>query len=353
MRIRDKRRTTRASAFLAALAALYAGHVAAPPSRAQTAGPRGADVRIGLEEIARRTFHPWVGGIAFSLDSRKVAFAHWGQFTVLDADSGRELLRLGADPKPVVGPHASYTTGIAFGAGGAVALSQADEMIRVRDGAGRIVREFQPRPLGQDFPRLWAARRGERIIGLGNTEIGVWDFRTGQRLKRYPARVLNRAMDYSEISKKVATISSEHLVSAWDPMNDRTVFELPDPTKKLNRVKFFRDGSRLLLWDDRGAVFDLWDPVNGGQWAFEGHEARVNDVAPFPGRACVASASSDKTLRIWDATTGEPIYRKPFATEVRQVVIAPDGRHMVVDVDKEAVLFRVDLAGGPARRRGR
>lgn len=61
---------------------------------------------------------------------------------------------------------------------------------------------------------------------------------------------------------------------------------------------------RLASGDCRAGIH-VWEPVNGGKWtvggAIKGHTASVEDIQWSPGEPTVfASASVDKTVRIWD-----------------------------------------------------
>jgi WD40 repeat protein len=59
------------------------------------------------------------------------------------------------------------------------------------------------------------------------------------------------------------------------------------------------------------------------------HTARVNHVSFSPDGKCLASASWDKTIRIWDAVSGrESRTLLGHAGEVSSVAFSPDGKHI-------------------------
>lgn len=61
-----------------------------------------------------------------------------------------------------------------------------------------------------------------------------------------------------------------------------------------------------------------------------GHEDRLRDVAVSPDGLRIASSSADRTLRIWDAETGEILFTFPgHAGWVEGVAFSPDGRFVV------------------------
>ena len=82
---------------------------------------------------------------------------------------------------------------------------------------------------------------------------------------------------------------------------------------------------RLASGDCRSKIH-LWEPSNAGRWsvgaALKGHEGSVEDIQWSPGEATVfASASVDKTVRIWDTrdTSRSMITFKAHGTDVNVI----------------------------------
>jgi WD40 repeat protein len=78
----------------------------------------------------------------------------------------------------------------------------------------------------------------------------------------------------------------------------------------------------------------------------EGHSAHVNDVAITPDGKHALSASSDKTLRLWDLETGQCIHTfEGHHSEVYSVVITPDGKR-ALSASADGTLRLWDLESG-------
>ena len=80
------------------------------------------------------------------------------------------------------------------------------------------------------------------------------------------------------------------------------------------------------------------------------HTGNVSSVAYSPDGRHIVSGSSDETVRVWDAETGEPIHELPCGSDVNGVAFSPDGRHIAALDDKTVRIWDSttwEFAGSP------
>ena len=148
------------------------------------------------------------------------------------------------------------------------------------------------------------------------------------------------------------------LLSVLEEMsNTREIIETPAVVES---VAFSPDGKRIVSGGDDKTV-RLWDATTGqpvGQ-PMTGHTGRVNSVAFSPDGKRILSGD-DKTVRLWDATTGQPVGQPMTGHKygVTSVAFSPDGKRIVSGSDDGTVrLWSADtgqpvgapLTGDPAQ----
>ena len=92
------------------------------------------------------------------------------------------------------------------------------------------------------------------------------------------------------------------------------------------------DGTRFVSGNDDKTV-RVWDAATGQQVGdpLTGHTAPVESVAYSPDGTSIVSGGWDSTVRLWDATTGKPV-GKPLIGHtdwVSSVAFSPDGTRVV------------------------
>ena len=154
-----------------------------------------------------------------------------------------------------------------------------------------------------------------------------------------------RALAISPDGKEAVSGSFDTSVIRWSLARNVALQVMRFHEGAVNSVAYLNDG-RIATAGEDGHIA-LWTP--GQQQpdkVFEGHTAPIVGLAASPDGAWLASASWDRTVRLWPLGGGAPRVLEGHTQNVNAVAFAPDGAN-VISAGYDATLRIWPLKGGP------
>jgi eukaryotic-like serine/threonine-protein kinase len=284
--------------------------------------------------IQGRTGYLW--SMAYSPDGKRIVCGNSdGTLTIWDVASGEEKLTLKG--------HAKWVHSVAYSPDGRRIVSGSeDNTLKIWDAAS-----------GREAPTL-------RDRGGHHPERHRPDAASGRELftlRGHTAPV--QSVAFSPDGKRVVSGSEDTTLRVWDVTSgDEPLSILGFPPLRLT---FSPDGKRIVSADYTGTIA-VRDAANGGEmltlqgvtggvlhfWsdARKGYDRTVANVAVSPDGKRIVSGSLDRTLKVWDATSGRALTTiKGHSCPVYCVACSPDGKH-IASGGQDGMVTMWDLSTG-------
>ncbi len=189
------------------------------------------------------------------------------------------------------------------------------------------------------------------ILASGSVDrtLKLWLLSTGKEictLTGHSDSVLSVA--FSPDGEILASGSADYSIKLWQVSTGREIRTLTGHSFFVNSVAFSR-GGQILATGSSDKTIKLWQVSTGREIrTFTGHSSAVCSVAfsPIPPssleqgglRGIMASASWDKTIRLWEINTGKQICTlSDHSNYVRSVAFSPDGQTLVSGSDDDTI----------------
>src|SRR5262249_35924605 len=138
--------------------------------------------------------------------------------------------------------------------------------------------------------------------GSTDGDVTAWDTATGEvrRTFRTEGRV-NAVACAAQGSRSLLAAAGRDL-KVWDLAGGEELLSLPRPAE-ISALAFSPDGRRLAV--PRRTELTVLEAMTGKQvLSLSGHTETIRGVAFSPDGKLLVSGANDRTVRLWDATTG-------------------------------------------------
>ena len=165
-------------------------------------------------------------------------------------------------------------------------------------------------------------------------QVLKWDLaaRTNSSLTNGTMQITS--IDVSSNGNYLAGITSNGDAIVWNPENNSDNFRIPTSLKNIKAIRFNPDNNILAIGDVSGSV-ELWD-VNQRKMInkVKAHSAQINDIRFNTTLKQMATASNDKTLKIFNIENMDDLTEPPITFTdnddfVMVMQFSPDGQLII------------------------
>jgi len=252
-----------------------------------------------------------VGDLAFAPNGSALAWVTAKTLEIFDLHSGRH------EPMPLGDDYSSFKP---------IAFSPDSQEIAFSSHTNLMLCELKSRQLrpftscGQEIDALAYSRDGTLLaVGLDNGAISLWDRRSGRKLSEAQAHMsITACVTFSKDGKWLASCGTL-TIKLWrvtrNGLEDYRTLE--GHAGFIPAVAFSPDGKRLVSASS-DKTLKLWDTADGIEvGTLDGHSAWIGDVEFSRDGNTIFSIGVDGTLRTWEAPPLDKLYARAAPASTR------------------------------------
>jgi WD40 repeat protein len=175
------------------------------------------------------------------------------------------------------------------------------------------------------------------IVGGGANPFALYDLADGKLLRTWGGH--KGAVNAVAIDARgnVFSAASDRTVKGWGP-GGKELMTFTGHTGAINALALSADGAKIVT-ASTDKTLKLWDSDTGKDIrTFKGHDGNVTSLALSPGGRLLLSGSDDRTLKLWNLQTGRALKTLVgHAERVNAVAFSPDSSWVASASDDNTV----------------
>ena len=299
--------------------------------------PNDADIYMGLYNVAKQygnvNYKTFVGD---SGAVKSIAFIP-GKREFFTSSEDRKIIRWNLDSKDqnlqviYSGPDVVEVLAVSPDAGW-LACGGLNSVIKMIPISGGNNKQYELKGHTGKIKSLVFSYDGKYLYSASlDGKVLKWDLAAKTSVNISSGGMQIISIDISSNGNYLAGVSTDGKVLVWNPEKTTDTF-MPDPGGKVINTVRFKPGENTLALGYTDGNVELWDISSHKKISvIKAHSAKVNDIQFNNKNFQMATASGDKTLKIWDTRdlTIPPINFSDNGNFVMVIGFSPDGQLII------------------------
>lgn len=192
---------------------------------------------------------------------------------------------------------------------------------------------------------------GRRIAtGSKDNNIKLWDVRSRAEictLRGHSGWI--HGLWVVPSSRYAISSSVDRSFRMWNLLTGKQIWMCEKDVGVINHVEYIPGTSRAITTNVSTSALTLWDYMTGDRVStLNGHEGQIDDICITRDGRLMASASKDKSVRLWDLQSGKTICLFMGENAITHCLFSEDERTIIAGEASGVVHFLKIHDGGPA-----